>query len=94
MTATMKPADLAKTAALEYGIQGVRINAVCPGMIKTPMTQKGPMKEVIDEMVLSTPLGRLGLPEEIGAAVLWLCGEDATFVHGQAIVVDGAITSR
>ena len=85
---------LTKAAALEYGIQGVRINAVCPGMIKTPMTQRGPMKEVIDEMVLSTPLGRLGLPEEIGAAVLWLCSEDASFVHGQAIVVDGAITSR
>jgi NAD(P)-dependent dehydrogenase (short-subunit alcohol dehydrogenase family) len=85
---------LTKTAALEYGGQGVRINAVCPGMIKTPMTQTGPMKELIDSMVLTTPLGRLGLPEEIGAAVLWLCGPDATFVHGQAIVVDGAITSR
>ena len=85
---------LTKAAALEYGARGIRINAVCPGMIKTPMTQKGPMKAVIDEMVLTTPLGRLGLPEEIGAAVLWLCGDDASFVHGQAIVVDGAITSR
>ena len=85
---------LTKTAALEYGAQGIRINAVCPGMIKTPMTQTGPMKELIDSMVLTTPLARLGLPEEIGAAVLWLCGPDATFVHGQAIVVDGAITSR
>lgn len=85
---------LTKAAALEYAGQDLRINAVCPGMIRTPMTQNGPMKEVIDEMVLSTPLGRLGLPEEIGAAVLWLCSEDASFVHGQAIVVDGAITSR
>lgn len=85
---------LTKTAALEYGGQGVRINAVCPGMIKTPMTQNGPMKELIDQLVVSTPLGRLGQPEEIGGAVLWLSGPDATFVHGQAIVVDGAITSR
>lgn len=85
---------LTKTAALEYGGQGIRINAVCPGMIRTPMTQTGAMKDVIDSLVLSTPLGRLGEPEEVGAAVLWLCGEDATFVHGQAIIVDGAITSR
>ena len=85
---------LTKAAGLEYASQGVRINAVCPGMIRTPMTQSGPMKAVIDDMVLSTPLGRLGEPEEIGAAVLWLCGDDATFVHGQAIAVDGALTSR
>ena len=74
--------------------EGVRINAVCPGMIRTPMTQAGPMKAVIDDMVVTTPIGRLGEPEEIGAAVLWLCGDDATFVHGQAIPIDGAITSR
>ena len=85
---------LTKTAALEYGAQGIRINAVCPGMVKTPMTQNGPMKELIDQLVVTTPLGRLGEPEEIGAAVLWLSGPDATFVHGQAIIVDGAITSR
>jgi len=85
---------LTKAAGLEYASQGVRINAVCPGMIRTPMTQSGLMKAVIDDMVLSTPLGRLGEPEEIGAAVLWLCGDDATFVHGQAIAVDGALTSR
>jgi NAD(P)-dependent dehydrogenase (short-subunit alcohol dehydrogenase family) len=72
----------------------VRINAVCPGMIRTPMTQKGPMKEVIDRMVVDTPLARLGDPAEIGEAVFWLCGEGATFVHGQAIPIDGALTSR
>jgi NAD(P)-dependent dehydrogenase (short-subunit alcohol dehydrogenase family) len=85
---------LTKAAALEYGAQGVRINAVCPGMIDTPMTQSGPMKDLIAELVLTTPLGRFGQPQEIGAAVLWLCGDDASFVHGQAIIVDGAITSR
>ena len=85
---------LTKAAGLEYASQGVRINAVCPGMVRTPMTQTGPMKEVIDRMVVDTPLARLADPEEIGAAVLWLCGDDATFVHGQAIPVDGALTSR
>jgi NAD(P)-dependent dehydrogenase (short-subunit alcohol dehydrogenase family) len=85
---------LTKAAGLEYAAQGVRINAVCPGMIRTPMTQKGPMKEVIDRMVVDTPLGRLGDPAEIGEAVFWLCGDGATFVHGQAIPIDGALTSR
>ena len=85
---------LTKAAALEYAGQGIRINAVCPGMIRTPMTQNGPMKELIDQLVVTTPLGRLGEPQEIGAAVLWLSGEDASFVHGQAIAVDGAITTR
>lgn len=85
---------LTKSAALEYGSQGVRINAVCPGMVDTPMTRKEGMGELIAEMVKQTPLGRKAEPQEIGAAVLWLCGPDATFVHGQAIPVDGAITSR
>jgi NAD(P)-dependent dehydrogenase (short-subunit alcohol dehydrogenase family) len=85
---------LTKAAGLEYAAQGVRINAVCPGMIRTPMTQKGPMKEVIDRMVVDTPLGRLGDPAEIGEAVFWLCGDGATFVHGQAVPIDGALTSR
>jgi len=85
---------LTKAAALEYAGQGIRINAVCPGMIRTPMTQNGPMKDLIDQLVVTTPLGRLGEPQEIGAAVLWLSGEDASFMHGQAIAVDGAITSR
>ncbi len=85
---------LTKAASLEYAKQGLRINAVCPGMIKTPMTQTGPMKEIIDRMVVDTPLGRLGEPEEIGAAALWLCSDGASFVHGQAIPIDAALTSR
>lgn len=85
---------LTRAAALEYAGQGIRINAVCPGMINTPMTQKEGMGEVIAGLVEQSPLKRIGQPEEIAAAVLWLCGEDASFVHGQAIPVDGAITSR
>lgn len=85
---------LTRAAALEYASQGIRINAVCPGMIETPMTQKPGMSEVIARLVEVSPLRRIGQPEEIGSAVFWLCGPDAGFVHGQAIPVDGAITSR
>lgn len=85
---------LTKAAALEYASQGVRINAVCPGMIETPMTQRPGMGEIIQELVKTSPLQRIGQPQEIGAAVWWLCGPDASFVHGQAIAVDGALTSR
>jgi NAD(P)-dependent dehydrogenase (short-subunit alcohol dehydrogenase family) len=85
---------LTRTAALEYASQGIRINAVCPGMINTPMTQKPGMGELIAQLVEVSPLQRIGQPQEIGAAVFWLCSEDASFVHGQAIPVDGAITSR
>ncbi|MDR2857282.1 MAG: SDR family oxidoreductase [Novosphingobium sp.] len=85
---------LTRAAALEYASQGTRINAVCPGMIETPMTQKPGMSEVIARLVEVSPLRRIGQPEEIGSAVFWLCGPDAGFVHGQAIPVDGAITSR
>ena len=85
---------LTRSAALEYASQGIRINAVCPGMIETPMTQKPGMGELIAQLVEVSPLRRMGQPEEIGAAVFWLCSDDASFVHGQAIPVDGAITSR
>ena len=84
---------LTKAAGLEYGAQGVRINAVCPGMIRTPMTQAGTMKDLVARLVVDTPLARLGEPEEIGEAVFWLCGPGATFVHGQAFPIDGALTS-
>jgi NAD(P)-dependent dehydrogenase (short-subunit alcohol dehydrogenase family) len=85
---------LTRSAALEYGSRGVRINAVCPGMIDTPMTQDPAMQDVIAMLVEQSPLQRMGRPQEVAAAVLWLCGEQATFVHGQAIPIDGALTSR
>src|SRR6266481_3176312 len=82
---------LTKSAALEYAARGIRINAVCPGTIETPMvtdmltSEAGAMKE----MMKMTPIGRLGRPEEIASAVLWLCSEGAGFVIGHALVVDG-----
>jgi NAD(P)-dependent dehydrogenase (short-subunit alcohol dehydrogenase family) len=85
---------LTKSAALEYASRGICINAVCPGIIETPMvagmlaTQAEAMKELMREV----PIGRLGRPEEIAAAVLWLCSPAASFVIGQALAVDGGYT--
>jgi NAD(P)-dependent dehydrogenase (short-subunit alcohol dehydrogenase family) len=86
---------LTKSAALEYAAQGIRINAVCPGMIDTPMTRGDPGKEVMfDTLVATSPTGRRGLPEEIAEAAVWLCSDKASFVIGQGIPVDGGWTSR
>lgn len=84
---------LTKTAALEYVRKGIRVNAVCPGMIDTPMWRSIP-PDVAKALVEASPAGRFGSPQEIAAAVLWLCDESASFVTGQAIAVDGAFTSR
>jgi NAD(P)-dependent dehydrogenase (short-subunit alcohol dehydrogenase family) len=87
---------LTKSAALEYASRGIRINAICPGVIDTPMfkslVEKTPdaMKEVMREQ----PIGRLGRPEEIAALVLWLCSPAASFVIGTAIPVDGGFTAH
>jgi len=84
---------LTKAAALEYARQGIRVNAVCPGMIDTPMTQ-GLAVDVLQPLLNSSPSGRMGQPEEIASAVLWLCDESASYVVGQAIAVDGGWTSQ
>lgn len=82
---------LTKSVALQYATQGVRINAVCPGWIKTPpvdeMTASGAFPE--DQMLQHQPIGRLGTSEEVAAAVLWLCSEQASFITGTALDVDG-----
>lgn len=84
---------LTKTAALEYARQDIRVNAVCPGTIATPLNDgldPGLLRSLLD----SSPMGRLGRPEGIASAVLWLCSEGADFLTGQAIAIDGAWTSR
>jgi NAD(P)-dependent dehydrogenase (short-subunit alcohol dehydrogenase family) len=87
---------LTKSAALEYAPRGVRINAVCPGTIDTPMvsamleTQADALKEIMREQ----PIGRMGQSDEIAAAVLWLCSPGASFVIGVALPVDGGFTAR
>jgi NAD(P)-dependent dehydrogenase (short-subunit alcohol dehydrogenase family) len=82
---------LTKTAALEYAKQGIRINAVCPGVIKTPMIDRvtGKDKEVEKQYIGMEPVGRMGNPEEVAEAVIWLCSENASFVTGHALPVDG-----
>jgi NAD(P)-dependent dehydrogenase (short-subunit alcohol dehydrogenase family) len=87
---------LTKSAALEYAPRGIRINAICPGTIETPMVAamiaKGELN--VPEAVANQPIGRLGRAEEIAAAVLWLCSPDASFVIGVALPVDGGYTAR
>lgn len=82
---------LTKSAALEYAKNGIRINAVCPGVIDTPMvsryTEKNPQAGQL--LTAGEPIGRIGKPEEIGDAVIWLCSSQASFVVGQAIAIDG-----
>jgi NAD(P)-dependent dehydrogenase (short-subunit alcohol dehydrogenase family) len=85
---------LTKSAALEYASRGIRINAVCPGIIDTPMVSGMLVSqpEAMKELMRDQPIGRLGRPEEIAAAVLWLCSPGASFVIGHALVVDGGYT--
>ncbi len=85
---------LTKCTAIDYAPRGIRINAVCPGTINTPMVKK--MFEVGDlskENVLKAhPINRLGTPNEIADTVLWLCSPMSSFIIGQAIAVDGGYT--
>ena len=87
---------LTKSAALEYAARGIRINAVCPGAIETPMVAAMIAKEpeTMKEITKEQPIGRLGRPEEIASAVLWLCSPGAGFVIGHALVVDGGYTAH
>lgn len=86
---------LTRSAALEYAARGIRINAVCPGAIETPMVAdmvtRGWIK--MEDMVSGNPMKRLGRPEEIASTVLWLCSDASSFVTGQAISVDGGATA-
>ena len=87
---------LTKTAALEYAKTGIRVNAVCPGPIDTPMLQKGMDRfpQVIEKMIKAQPNGRLGKPEEIAEAAVWLCSDAASFVTGLAMPVDGGYIAQ
>lgn len=87
---------LTKVAALDYAQAGIRVNAVCPGAIDTPMLERFMAGgDAARQAVLANePVGRLGKADEIANAVLWLCGEGSSFVTGQAIAVDGGWTAR
>jgi NAD(P)-dependent dehydrogenase (short-subunit alcohol dehydrogenase family) len=79
---------LTKTAAMEYAELGIRVNCVNPGYIKTPMTDPG-MAERYERLMTRVPAHRLGLPEEIAEAVVWMCSDKASFMTGACHVVDG-----
>jgi NAD(P)-dependent dehydrogenase (short-subunit alcohol dehydrogenase family) len=85
---------LTKSAALEYASRGIRINAVCPGIINTPMVagMLATQAEAMKELMKDVPIGRLGRAEEIADAVLWPCSPAASFVIGHALAVDGGFT--
>jgi NAD(P)-dependent dehydrogenase (short-subunit alcohol dehydrogenase family) len=80
---------LTRCAALEYATQGIRVNAVCPGVVHTAMVDRLLAEQPNLPLVAGEPIGRLGTPEEIADAVVWLCSARASFVTGQALAVDG-----
>lgn len=86
---------LTKTAALETVQQGVRVNAVCPAIIRTAMVDRLTARQPDAEqrMTDAMPLGRLGTPEEVAAAVVWLCSDEAALVTGHAMTLDGGLTA-
>lgn len=87
---------LTRTAALEYATQGVRVNAVSPGSVETPMGENafGSMESYRQALAPAHPMGRIGLPHEIAEAVLFLCSDGASFVTGQALAVDGGYLAQ
>ena len=88
-------AGLSKAASLEHARDGVRVNAVCPGPIRTPLTE-GVMavNEGAEERYTSrAPMGRMGTPEEVAEAVVWLCSDAASFVTGHTMTVDGGVVA-
>ncbi len=87
---------LSKAAAVENGVSNIRVNAVCPGVIKTEMADRlldnNPQRAEL--VAAQHPVGRLGTPEEVAEMVVWLCSDAASFVTGQAIAVDGGYVAQ
>ncbi len=88
--------NLTRTAAIEYGRKGIRVNAICPGGVSTPMFDRlyGAEGELLEKARAFHPLGREAQPEEIAGAIVWLCSDAASYVVGSSFVIDGGLTAR
>ncbi|VFB20013.1 glucose 1-dehydrogenase [Pseudomonas fragi] len=85
---------LTKAAAVEFASRGVRVNAVCPGLVETALTHTRFGENLQNRAAIANPLGRMAQPQEIAQAVVWLCSDAASFVVGVALPVDGGSTAR
>jgi NAD(P)-dependent dehydrogenase (short-subunit alcohol dehydrogenase family) len=87
---------LTRSAAIEYARAGVRVNAVCPGLIDTPMVERleAQVETLRDTLLALEPMGRIGTPDEVANAVVWLCSDGASFVTGHALAVDGGYAAQ
>jgi NAD(P)-dependent dehydrogenase (short-subunit alcohol dehydrogenase family) len=87
---------LTKAVALEYAGQGIRVNAVCPAIIRTPMSERllGGDPERERQIAALQPIGRIGTPEEVAAAVVWLCSDAASYITGHALPIDGGLVAK
>jgi NAD(P)-dependent dehydrogenase (short-subunit alcohol dehydrogenase family) len=87
---------LTRSVALEYADQGIRVNAVCPGVIDTPMIERftGGDEEAKEGLVATEPIGRMADPSEVAAAVVWLCSDEASYVTGFPMAVDGGLIAQ
>jgi NAD(P)-dependent dehydrogenase (short-subunit alcohol dehydrogenase family) len=86
---------LTKNTAITYGQRGVRVNCINPGWIETPMTDPiMSMEGVLSQMMTQTPMGRMGKPEEIAKAALFLASDDSSYMTGASLVIDGGWTAR
>jgi NAD(P)-dependent dehydrogenase (short-subunit alcohol dehydrogenase family) len=86
---------LTRSAAAEYGRAGVRVNAICPGVIRTAMFERAVARQAVTEDAVRAihPMGRIGEVDEVANAVLWLCSDAAPFVTGHALAIDGGMTA-
>jgi NAD(P)-dependent dehydrogenase (short-subunit alcohol dehydrogenase family) len=87
---------LTRSAAIDYAKAGIRVNAVCPGLVDTPMVDRlcAELPTLRDALIAMKPLGRLGRPEEVAEAVVWLCSDATSFVTGHALAVDGGYVAQ